>query len=111
MLSEGLGQTEMNENHILYPGIAGGFEDAELEDLFTQGDYVTLFNQTFEKKLKSSTLGKDGQISGRIEVKHGETLNKLAVAKYLLRNQHSVSLTKTSLDRFESLIKEINSKL
>lgn len=111
MLPPDLDEKKMNANQILYPGIVGSSEDAELEDLFTQGDYVALFNQTFGKKLKSNSLGKNGQISERIEAKYSEPLDKLMVAKYLLRNQQSIALTKTSLDRFESLIKKINSKL
>lgn len=111
LLSQGLDQLHVDENHLLYPGVASNFEDAEMEDLFTQGDYIKLYNGAFDKRLKANTLGKSGQISEQIETKQKGPLDKLAVAKYLLRNQQAISFTNTSLDRFEALIGKVNEKL
>jgi predicted ATPase len=98
----------LDGQRLIMAGVALGGLDADLEDLFTDGDYLKLFNKTFAKAIKVGDLPKGGRIVKRIEAHtkapfiHGE------VAETLLRNVEEMTFTDTTLDRFEVIINAIN---
>jgi len=85
---------------------------ADIEDLFSPGEYVALYNATFAKSLKMSQLKGTDRIVNRIARVEGD-FNHGAVAAQFLRTLTITikTLSPATLDRFESLIKAINAAL
>lgn len=106
-LPQGISAELKNDGRLVSPAVARK-GSIELEELFTDGDYLKLFNKTHKTKLKASNLGKIGVISERIERETGETYSKVAVARTLIQLHAEHSFSKTTIDRFETLIKHIN---
>lgn len=85
---------------------------ADIEDLFTAAEYVALYNGAFGKALKPSELTGKDRIVKRIERKDGEFNHGVVAAHFLRQLDKSLNaLSNETLDRFESLIKAINSAL
>lgn len=82
---------------------------ADIEDLFTPGEYVGLYNGTYRKSLKVGDLKGSDRIVKRIERKEGP-FNHGEVGAYFLRNlaDSIKALSKSTLDRFEAVIDAIN---
>lgn len=85
---------------------------ADIEDLFTPDEYITLYNGTYGTSLKEADLTGQDRVVKRIERKEGE-FNHGEVAAYFLRNldKSLASLSDGTLDRFEKLIDAINAAL
>lgn len=86
---------------------------ADIEDLFTPGEYVGLYNGAFGKSLKVGDLTGKDRIVKRIERADGGDFNHGAVAAHFLRNLDASikGLSDPTLNRFEELIKAINAAL
>jgi hypothetical protein len=86
---------------------------ADIEDLFTPGEYVAFYNGSFRRPLKLDDLTGEDRIIKRIERKEGGKFDHGVVAAHFLRNldQSIESLSDDTLDRFEKLIKNINAAL
>ncbi|MGJ9414252.1 ATP-dependent endonuclease [Aeromicrobium sp. CF4.19] len=85
---------------------------ADIEDVFEPQEYLDLYNATYGKQIKLTTLKGKDRIVKRIaraesEFDHGE------VAAHFLRNLDPslVALSPGTLDRFESLIQAISAAL
>ena len=92
---------------LILANVAAETDKADIEDLFSEGDYVTLYNKTYGSKVKVKDLPEGDRIVKRIEAKiepftHGE------VAETLLRHHQDMSFSETTLDRFSTLINAIN---
>lgn len=85
--------------------------NADIEDLFTLGDYLTLFNATFGTNLKVRELPPGDRVTKRIEAHLGEPYDHGAVAEYLLRNHANVAFTDTTLANFEFLFERLNATI
>ena len=108
--------TGMIENKLLssvrliLASVAADTDKANIEDLFSEGDYVALYNKTFGAKLKVKDLPEGDRIVKRIEAEmepfiHGE------VAETLLRHHQDMIFSETTLDRFAMLIAKLNETL
>lgn len=86
-------------------------DDADIEDIFSEGDYLKLYNKTFGSSLKLSEIPKGKRIIKRIEAHLKESYNHGKVAETFLRNHHEMTFTETTLNRFSGLIKVINATL
>ena len=84
--------------------------NADIEDLFSEGDYLRLYNQTFGAALKVGGLPDGDRVVKRIEMKLGESYDHGEVAETLLRHAPD-SYTDKSLNSFARLFELINSTL
>jgi len=87
---------------------------SDIEDLFSPGDYLTLYNGGFSASLKVGDLnGKDRIISRITRFLGSEFTAHGRPADFLLRNRDRAlpKLSETTLNNFESLFKEINKTL
>lgn len=97
---------------LITPEAASGTKDADIEDLFTDGDYVTLYNAAFGDSLKTADFKGNDRIVKRIE-RAREKFDHGRPASYFLHNRAAVlpRLSARTLDQFEALIEEINATL
>ncbi|MHA7838724.1 MAG: AAA family ATPase [bacterium] len=97
------------EGHrLILASQAADSNNADIEDLFSEGDYLRLYNRTFQAALKVDRLPDGDRIVKRIEQKLGESYDHGEVAETLLRHAPD-SYTDTSLNRFARLFELINS--
>jgi predicted ATP-dependent endonuclease of OLD family len=91
-----------------------GVKDSDVEDLFTPGDYLGLYNGAFGQSVKVADLNGTDRVISRISrfvgadfTDHGKP------ADYLLRNRDTVlaGLSAKTLDNFEALMVAINATL
>ncbi|MFE2204523.1 AAA family ATPase [Streptomyces rubiginosohelvolus] len=99
---------------LLTDAFSDGVKDSDIEDLFSPGDYVKLYNAAFGTRLKISDLNGNDRIIARIAratdapfTEHGRP------ADALLRKRDTLlpGLSETTLSRFERLFSAINSTL
>lgn len=87
---------------------------SDIEDLFTPSDYLTLYNGAFGAQIEVDDLSGSDRIVGRIgRFLGGEFSEHGRPAEYLLRNRDNIlpSLSKTTIDNFETLFIAINDTL
>lgn len=91
-----------------------GVSRADIEDLFSEGDYLTLYNGAFGSKLKVADLQPGDRVVDRISrttasgfTDHGRP------ADHLLRSRDRLlpGMSETTLSRFQMLIVSINATL
>ena len=88
-----------------------GNKNADIEDLFSAEDYLSLYNETFKTKLKVADLGHGDRIVKRIETKIGKPYDHGQVAETLLRNHQGRAFAEETVDNFSRLNELINSTL
>ena len=96
--------------HRLILASVAASTNADIEDLFSEGDYLKLFNKTFNTSLKVSNLPQGDRIVKRLEEKQGDFVHG-KVAETLLRNHSEITFTDTTLDRFATLIDALNATM
>lgn len=84
--------------------------EADIEDLFSPTEYLSLYNAVFSKSFKEKDLKGTDRIVKRIARKEGADFDHGRVASYFLMEQTKIipSLSKDTLSRFEALIAAIN---
>jgi energy-coupling factor transporter ATP-binding protein EcfA2 len=102
----------LSSSSVLELSAFSSVSGADIEDLFTPGEYVKFYNGAYGKTVKVGELNGSDRIVKRIERKEGP-FNHGEVGAYFLRNLASSikALSGPSLDRFETLIKAINGAL
>lgn len=97
---------------LLTPENASGTKDADIEDLFSDGDYLTLYNAALGGEVKAASLKGSDRIVKRIERVEG-AFDHNRPARYLLHNRDAVlpKFSNKTLDQFESLMEAINATL
>ncbi len=87
----------------------------KIEDLFTPGEYIRIYNEAFsdDDDIKVSDLSGNDSILQKIIRKRGSDFNHLHPALSLLRNRdsHLNKLFESTLDRFEKLFRLLNETL
>lgn len=106
MVDQGL----LAAHRLILASAAAPSTKADIEDLFSEGDYLNLFNRTFSTSLKVSCLPQDDRIVKRLEEKQGDFVHG-KVAETLLRNYSDITFTDTTLDRFATLIDALNATM
>ena len=106
MVDQGL----LKGNRLIFASVAATSNKADIEDLFSDGDYLKLYNMTFGQSLKVGDLPKGDRIVKRVEKKQGKFVHG-DVAETLLRNYPEISFTDTTLDRFATLIEALNATI
>lgn len=87
---------------------------ADIEDLFSKGDYVSLYNKAFGAKIKVADLSGSDPIVRQIARHEGvDRFNHDAPANALLRSKENVlsKLSEETLAAFEGLFKRVNGTL
>ena len=86
---------------------------SKLEDLFTPGEYLHMYNGAFSDDIKVADLSGNDSILEKIERKRGSGFNHLRSALALLRNRDAYlnKLTNSTLNRFEQLFVLLNKTL
>lgn len=87
---------------------------ADIEDLFSKGDYVSLYNKAFGAKIKVADLtGSDPIVRQIARLEGSDRFNHDAPANALLRSKENVlsKLSEETLTAFEGLFKRINGTL
>jgi len=87
---------------------------SDIEDLFTPGDYLGLYNGAFGTQLKVSALNGSDRIISRIGRANASDFSEHGrPAEFLLRNRDKIlgSLSAKSLDNFEALFVAVNGTL
>jgi hypothetical protein len=102
----------LEAKRLITVGDITGSKNADIEDLFTPGDYVKLYNEAFGASLAVSKLQRGDRIVDRIGRTIGATFTDHGKpADYLLRNSDKLisKLSEGTLNNFESAIAKINS--
>lgn len=102
----------MDGKRLVTPEMGSPTRAADIEDLFSDGDYLVIFNGARQSNVKVSALSGDDRIVKRIERTSG-SFEHNAPARHLLENRSSVlpRFSATTLDRFERLFVAINKTL
>ncbi len=95
---------------VVFVGSALAQKHSDIEDLFTAGDYIGLYNEAFGTKHKVADLpDHPHRILLRLEALDGK-FDHWRPAEVLLRNPSKVEkLSPTTLENFEAVVKAINS--
>ncbi|MGW6882650.1 AAA family ATPase [Streptomyces goshikiensis] len=99
---------------LLTDTFTDGVKDSDIEDLFSPGDYLKLYNAAFGTKLKVSDLNGKDRIIARITRATGSPFTEHGrPADTLLRKRDALlpGLSETTLSRFEQLFTAINKTL
>ena len=86
---------------------------ADIEDLFTPDEYLTLYNATFNKTVRPADLQGSDRIIKRLERFEGAEFNHGRVAGYFISHQATIlqALSAETLTRFEILIAALSKAL
>jgi predicted ATP-dependent endonuclease of OLD family len=104
----------LGDKRIITIGEITNSNTADIEDLFTLGDYLKLYNAAFGKKLKVADLRNSDPVVRQIARFEGvHRFNHNAPADALLRDRakFAASLSEDSLSNFEKLFVRINETL
>ena len=97
-------------HRLILASAAAASTNADIEDLFSEGDYLNLFNTTFSTSLRVNDLPQGDRIVKRLETTQGRFVHG-EVAETLLRNYSDITFTGTTLDRFATLIDALNATM
>ena len=103
----------LKRNRIIMIGTTFKQRFADIEDVFSIGDYVVLYNEAFGQKLKPGDLIGTDPIVARIERHTGEKYDHGKPADVLLRKRDEFlpKIEAETLNRFEKLFQAINATL
>lgn len=100
-----------NKNILFYHDILE-CDFADVEDMFSDEDYIALFNGAFSKMISLSDIDSSKPIMQQLKEQNGKKeFNHYTPANYLTQNVGSLTLSDATLDNFEKLFKAINKKL
>lgn len=105
MIERGL----LESQRLIHVSSAVNNRNADIEDLFSEYEYLQLFNKTFDTDHQTSDLPPGDRITKRLQELNGG-YDHGRVAETLLRNQDT-TITDATLDRFAALFEAINSTL
>lgn len=83
---------------------------ADIEDLFSKEEYLTLYNGAFGTTVQMSDLDADKPIMAQLKRINGKAFNHYSPANYMAKNIGSLAFFEETLERFEKLFKLVNEK-
>lgn len=104
----------VERNRIITIGEITGTKLADIEDLFTTDEYLTLYNQAFEAKISAADLtGTDAIVTRIARVLKIDRFDYGRPANVLLRQRDTFlpNLSTATLDNFEELFRRVNATL
>ncbi len=81
---------------------------ATIEDLFTDEDYLAIYNATFGKKIPAAKIRQDEPLLEQLVELGGAEFNPYAPAAWLAANPKGVELSAETLNAFEKVFATIN---
>lgn len=107
-----IAQGRLDAARILDLSTFSTVKNADIEDLFTAGEYLGFYNGTYKKSLKVTDLTGTDRITKRL-ARHSGEFNHGEVSAYFLRNLDASlkTLSDSTLARFEETIRAINAAL
>jgi predicted ATP-dependent endonuclease of OLD family len=105
-------ERKLLEGHrLVHAHVATGQDKADIEDLFSESDYLDLYNRTFGEKVQVGDLPSGDRIVKRIEALRGSEFIHGEVAETLLRHHHEISISEATLAQFAALNFALNSTM
>lgn len=98
-------------HRLIMVDVATDSNHADIEDLFSEGDYLDLYNRTYGTSLRVDELPSGERIVKRIEAHIGKSFDHGEVAETLLRSREELSFTDISLGRFAKLLAAVNATI
>lgn len=84
---------------------------ADIEDLFSKEEYLTLYNGAFGASVQISDLDMDRPIMSQLKRLNGNrSFNHYSPANYMAKNIGTLSFSEETIGRFEKLFSMVNSK-
>ena len=84
---------------------------ADIEDLFSKEEYLTLYNGAFGASVQISDLDMDRPIMSQLKRLNGnKSFNHYSPANYMAKNIGALSFSEETIGRFEKLFSMVNSK-
>lgn len=84
---------------------------ADIEDLFSKEEYLTLYNGAFGASVQISDLDMDRPIMSQLKRLNGnKSFNHYSPANYMVKNIGTLSFSEETIGRFEKLFSMVNSK-
>ena len=99
----------LRQHRLIHASDVLDANSADIEDLFSEGDYLNLYNKTFDTDVKIKDLPPGNRITKRLEALKGDYAHG-EVAETLLRKQ-DLPLSASTLDRFAALFEAVNSTI
>ncbi len=112
-IDNAIAQGRLNKQRVLSVDQFCTVKGADIEDLFTPDEYLTLYNATFNKTVKLADLQGNDRIIKRLERFEGAEFNHGRVAGYLIAHQATIlpTLSAGTFTRFETLIAALSKAL
>lgn len=104
----------LDEKRIITVGKVLNQQEADIEDVFTEKDYVRLYNRTYGKELSASDLkGEDPIVRRLARIENEKRFDHGRPADELLRHRDEIlpNLSEETLRNFETLFATINATL
>ncbi|WP_283109237.1 AAA family ATPase [Thomasclavelia spiroformis] len=84
---------------------------ADIEDMFTKDEYLTLYNGTFGTCIKNDDINTDKPIMSQLKrLNNNKSFNHYAPANYMAKNIGTLTFSEETLSYFEKLFIVINNK-
>jgi predicted ATPase len=104
----------LSKKRVLLTDQFAGMSSSDIEDLFSPGDYLTLYNGAFTSQIKVADLNGTDRVVARIGRHLGADFNEHGrPADWLLRNRDKAlpTFSAKSLNNFEALFIAVNATL
>lgn len=98
------------DKKILFYHMVINQDFADIEDLFSKEEYLTLYNGAFGTTVQMSDLDADKPIMAQLKRISGKTFNHYSPANYMAKNIGTLTFSNETLERFEKLFKLVNEK-
>ena len=83
---------------------------ADIEDLFTKEEYLSLYNGAFGTTVQMSELVANKPIMAQLKQINGKAFNHYSPANYMAKNIGTITFSEDTLARFEKLFEIVNKK-
>lgn len=98
------------DKKILFYHTVIGQSFADIEDLFSKEEYLTLYNGAFGTTVQFSDLDADKPIMAQLKRINGKAFNHYSPANYMAKNIGMLTFSEETLERFEKMFKLVNEK-
>lgn len=102
----------IKEKNILFFHEFTGDTFADFEDMFTDNEYINLYNNAFGTSISITDIKSDKPIMRQLKELNGnKDFNHYKPANYMAKNIADITLSDETIERFEKIFKKINSLL
>jgi len=109
-LDKMVAQKIIQSNKIIFYHAILNVTFADIEDMFTTDEYLSLFNGAFSHSIPSSDIDKSKPIMNQLKRLNGnKNFNHYSPANYMIKNISSLSSADVTLQHFEDLFVKVNS--